>query len=397
MKKILVLILVYSALLTTGAADMFKFTLAQGGTDNLFQNFSPVTEYITTPGFYLDKDLGRFSLFAEGGFHFLSQNSALSNFSQDLGLDYILPAGEKSAFYFSITGRGTLYRKDYSDFNFLAVDLYAAFKSYLTPTSIVQANYSLENKTFQASGFDYFSHALVVSFDKYFSSRTTIKAELNWGMKHFLHPAWGIESDSSATSSTQQSGFGMGGPGYGGQGGPGNGRTSSYFPDTKPQEPTIQIFSLGGVIAQGLTDSIGLRIAGLKQWNVSGENPFTQIEEYYLVENPSFDRFAWAGWQFEGQFTALLPWNIQVKLGYTGSDKTFPGIESLNLDGLGLGQMRKDNRSLWRADLVKNFPSLSIYLSYQLILNRSNDPYYDWTGNFLSAGIEWNYFFGAKK
>ncbi|MCJ7680872.1 MAG: hypothetical protein MUP70_09130, partial [Candidatus Aminicenantes bacterium] len=159
---------------------------------------------------------------------------------------------------------------------------------------------------------------------------------------------------------------------------------------------TIQIFSLGGLIAQGVTDSIGLRVAGLKQWNLSGENPFTEIAEYYLVENPTYDRYSWSGWQIEGQITALLPWNIQMKLGYTGSDKTFPGIESLDLEGLNLGQIRQDKRSIWRADMVKNFPHLSIYLSYQLILNRSNDPYYKWNGNFLSVGIEWNHFFGNK-
>lgn len=208
----------------------------------------------------------------------------------------------------------------------------------------------------------------------------------------------GIEFDSPAISSSTRSILGQGaGPGQGGPGGPGSGRPFSYFPAITPQNSIIQIFSLGGLIAQGLTDSIGLRIAGLKQWNVSGENPFTQIEEYYLVENPSYDRFAWAGWQLEGQITALLPWNIQLKLGYTGSDKRFPGIESIDLEGLDLGQIRKDKRSVWKADMVKNFPTLSIYLSYQLILNRSNDPYYDWTGNFLSVGIEWNYFFGRKK
>ena len=126
---------------------MVKLTLIQGGTDNLFQNSIPMTDYVTSPGFYLDKDLGRFSLFAEGGFHFLSTYPALSNFTQDLGVDFIQPTGEKSALYFSLSGRGALYRDDYTDFNSLAINLYSAFKTYLTPTSIFQANYSLENKS----------------------------------------------------------------------------------------------------------------------------------------------------------------------------------------------------------------------------------------------------------
>ncbi|MCJ7681664.1 MAG: hypothetical protein MUP70_13120, partial [Candidatus Aminicenantes bacterium] len=286
---------------------MVKLSLSQGWTDNLFQTSNPVADYITSPGFYLDKDFGRFSLFAEGGFHFLSKNPALSNITQDLGLDFIQPTGEKSAFYFSLNGRGALYRDDYTDFNSLAINLYSAFKTYLTPTSIFQANYSLENKSFQASGFDYTSHALVASFDQYFPSKTTLKAELNWGLKHFLHPfqATGIDAPASSLSSRSILGIGPG-PGHGGHG---SGRNNSFFPETEPPNTTIQIFSLGGLIAQGVTDSIGLRVAGLKQWNLSGKNPFTEIAEYYLVENPTYDRYSWSGWQIEGQITALLPWN----------------------------------------------------------------------------------------
>ncbi len=72
----------------------------------------------------------------------------------------------------------------------------------------------------------------------------------------------------------------------------------------------------------------------MKQWVVTGENPFLSIEEFYLVQNPSADSFSWDGSQFTGRLTLNIPWDVEIKTGYTYSDKTYPGVESMGLDGL---------------------------------------------------------------
>jgi len=134
----------------------------------------------------------------------------------------------------------------------------------------------------------------------------------------------------------------------------------------------------------------------MRQWPLAGENPFAYIDEFYMVENPTYDRFSWEGYQLSTELSVLLPWNMQAKIGYNNSSKQFPGIESLDLEGDPSDILRKDNRKQFEARLEKYFSRFSIYLSYKYINNHSNDQLFDWQGNYLAAGVEWNLFFGER-
>ncbi len=68
------------------------------------------------------------------------------------------------------------------------------------------------------------------------------------------------------------------------------------------------------------------------------------IEEFYFVQNPSADSFSWEGHQLNGRITLSFPWDVALKTGYTYSDKTYPGVESMGVDGLPLGLVRNDRR-----------------------------------------------------
>jgi hypothetical protein len=67
------------------------------------------------------------------------------------------------------------------------------------------------------------------------------------------------------------------------------------------------------------------------------------------------------------------------------------------MEGLSLGMLRQDTRNQWEARLEKNFRSLSVYLNYSSVDNRSNDLLFDWHGHFLTAGVEWNINWGARE
>jgi hypothetical protein len=138
-------------------------------------------------------------------------------------------------------------------------------------------------------------------------------------------------------------------------------------------------------------------LTGSKQWVLSGENPFDFVEEFYMVENPFYDRFSWSGTQIGSQVSFLLPWNMDLKMNLEYSDKSFPGIESLSLDGEPIGVTRNDRRSQLGVKLEKNFAKITLFLSYTYAVNRSNDPYYDWEGNYLTVGFTWDHFYGEGK
>jgi hypothetical protein len=389
MKRLNIFILSVLILGSTLTADSFSLSFTQNMTDNLFQNSLAEKDQLSTFGFYMDKNFSKFSLFAESSYSHLYENPDLTSFTPDIGVDYISPLNEKSAFYFSLTGRGAFYRSDYSDFNYLSANFFAAFKSYISQTSIFKSNYSFDYKNYKDSVYDFISHSLMVSLDKYLQTKTTLKAEMDWGYKHFLSSY--IHPDDMAAEGHRYYGKGRGkGSTYG------NG-TAQYQPISQSEAQGIQVFSISGLIAQGLGNYVGINLSGLKQWVLSGENPFSYIEEFYAVENPSYDRFSWDGYQLGSQLSLLLPWNIQMKLGYTLSEKEFPGIESMDLEGNPLGVTRKDKRNQIEVRTEKNFPKFSVFVFYSYINNNSNDLYFDWNGHFLSFGIEWNISLGAKR
>lgn len=370
-------------------ADSFSLSFSQNMTNNLFQNRYAEKDQLSTISYYLDKTLNKFSLYAEGSYSYLFENPNLTYYVQDAGIDYLYPLNEKSAFYFSLAGRGAFYRSDYSDFNYLSANLFAAFKSYLSQTSIFKSNYSFEYKNYRDSVYDFLSNTLMLSLDKYFQTKTTLKSEIDWGHKYFLHP-YIFEGEIPIDGHRYFMGRkGKGNPSIQGQ--------DQYQTLTHTTGQGIQVFSLSGLIAQGLGNNVGLQISGMQQWVISGQNPFFFIEEFYAVENPSYDKFSWDGFQLGSQLTFLLPWNIQMKLGYTVSEKEFPGIESLDLEGNPLGIKRKDKRNHIQVRTEKNFSRFSVILSYSYVNNSSNDLYFDWNGHFLSLGIEWNIPLGVKQ
>jgi hypothetical protein len=147
--------------------------------------------------------------------------------------------------------------------------------------------------------------------------------------------------------------------------------------------------SLSFLAAQGLGDAVGLSASALRQWVVSGQNPFMSIEEFYYVQNPASDAFSWDGTQLNGRITLELPWDVSLKTGYTFSDRTYPGVESFGLDGLPLGVPRSDRQHLFEARLQKDFRTLAVFVSYVHVDNASTDPMFGWKSPFLTAGIEW--------
>jgi hypothetical protein len=389
MKKYFTYIILILILTPTLFADSFSLSFSQNMTDNLFQNRYAEKDQLSTISYYLDKTLNKFSLYAEGSYSYLFENPTLTYYLQDAGMDYIYPLNEKSAFYFSLGVRGAFYRSDYSDFNYLSANFFTAFKSYLSQTSIIKTNYSLVYKNYRDSFYDFISNSLMVSVDKYLQTKTTLRGEFGWGYKYFLHPYFYEEEVLTDTHRY-----------FMGKRGKGNPSGQTQYPSQtliQTEGQGIQVFSLSGLIAQGLGNNVGLRISGMRQWVISGQNPFSFIEEFYTVENPSYDRFSWDGFKLGSQLTFLLPWNIQTKLGYTVSEMAFLGIESLDLEGNPLGIIRKDKRNRIEVSAEKNFSRFSVILSYFYVGNSSNDLYFDWSGHFISLGVEWNMPLGVDR
>lgn len=388
------------------SGDTLALSFLHGSTNNLFQTSLAKADQLSSFRAAWEKNLSPFSLFAEGGYSYLWRNTGLSFLSLNGGADYLQALSDKTALYLLLEGEGVLFRPDYADFNYSALRFAAALKSYLRPTSIFKANVISEYREYRYSLFDFASQSLQITIDKFFETKTTLKADLSWGYKYFLHPV-NVQAPAAGMTESDNSGGGqdmtMMGPGSGSGMGPvpgmgSSGGHGSYFISGPSQGGRgIQIASVTGLIAQGLGDDVGLRLTGTRQWTLSGENPFTSIVEFYGVENPTYDLFSWNGSSVNGLLTVVIPWDVEAKIGYTMSDKKFPGIESLESTGNGMGVTREDRRRQLDVKLERKFSKISLFLAYSYIKNASNDALFEWKGHSISGGLEWNLAFGKAK
>lgn len=432
MRKLWLAAWLMAAACLPAAADTVQFSLAQAYAGNLFQTSLSGPDQVTVAGFSWEKSLSSFSLFAAAEYSRLWENSGLSDLDLSVGADYVRSLGSKTAIYFALEGRAVRYGEDFADFNRSGGRFNASLKTYLSPSSILKASAVTESRAYAFSPFDFLSQSAAVSVDKYFASRTTLKAELSWGYKYFLHP-WladdGGAAEDSATGSEATGvsplaageGPGAGRGGEGGAAGSGGGTGDSGASGNGPGSPKsgsggggegtaawrgsrdfgyalvsgegggsgIQMAALNATIAQGLGDRFGLRASGIWQRTLSGRNPFAAVEEFAIAENPTYDAFAWQGRGWNAQATALLPWNTELRLGYTWTDKEFPGIEAMGLDGLPLSETRRDRRGQIEARLEKTFARWTAVLAVAFIRNDSNDPLYEWSGPSVSLSLDW--------
>jgi len=371
------------------SADSITISTVQNITDLLFRRATAADNQVSSLSFILDKNLNRFSIFTYGNYTYLLENPKENFYTQDLGLDYLCSFGNKTALYISLLGSGTFYKSKYSDFNSISLNAFTSLKSYLSQTSILKSNYSFIYRNYKASLLDYWSQSLLLSLDKYFVTRTTAKVEVCWGYRHFMH------LDQEKEYNLQK-----GNPPV--SGGSGNEEQQNLGQPTSPDQVQqkakgIQFFSVSSLLAQSLGSKIGLNFSIMRQWILSGRNPFTCIQDFYKIENPFYDCFSWEGYQIRGQLTMLMPWLIELETEYAYSDRCFPGIESLSPMQEPLGLTRKDRRVHIDVSLQKNWPRISIFLSYAYIFNRSNDPYFDWSGHFISVGFNWNQALGGEQ
>lgn len=385
-------------------------TFNQHATQNLFQTKDAVSDRISAFSLAVDQDLSALSLLARAEYSAFQETSGLSSFAADIGLDYLAPSGRKSAFYFAAGGTGQFYRQTYGAFSSLGANLLGVFKTYLAPSSILKLQWQGQYAVYKDSLFDFLSQKASLSVDKYFPSQTTLKADAEWGYKHFLHPFLPdltLEPAVSTPITAPASGGGTGGPGQAnaGSGGSGAGWGGQHYQGGEGFIPRysstgggagIGHLSLSLLAAQGIGDVIGLSASAVRQWIVTGENPFLSVEEFYFVQNPSADSFSWEGDQLTGRISLNIPWDITVKAGYTHSDKTYPGVESMSLDGVPLGLVRNDRRHLVEARLQKDFRRLSVFVAYSYVDNTSTDPLFVWKSHFITGGFEWNLPTGRK-
>lgn len=402
-------------------AQTVQFSLAHNAVSNIFQSYQPLSDQLTNAGLSFGGDSSSLALYGNLDINYLYKYSGLSSFAGKLGVDLLVPVGAKSAFYLALEGEAVLFRSLYDYFNHSTIRFIGNFKSYLSSSTILRLDSESRLNNYKYSIFDYLAETLTLSLDNYFQSKTTIKFEASYGFKLYFHPGITTGTDSTGTTPAVMNYYIFSGINsmlstnnqyqpvplaHNGPGGPGSGHHNprdnynmggSYSIRGIPYQnvyytgsKNIQVFSFGGLLAQGLGDNLGLSFSAAKQWYLKGENPFSSSDEYFMVENPTYDRFAWDGYSMQVKLTAVITEKLTGEVQYDYYSRQFPGITSMDLDGNSLGITRKDKRHQVSTRLQLDLSRVSLFASYAYLKNSSNDPWFNWSGSVFSAGLIWN-------
>ncbi|MCK7471608.1 MAG: hypothetical protein MZU95_13195 [Desulfomicrobium escambiense] len=239
--------------------------------------------------------------------------SGLSFFSADLGLDYLVPSGAKSAFYFAAGGEGSFYSQDYAAFSTVRRPSPRRLQDLPAPSSILKLQWQGVTLRTGTRLFDFVSHIASLSIDKYFPTRTTpedgrgVRVQVlpppvpagagrapDWsplvggaapiggrirerdgrrvGARGTARaPAGAVSATRAAAASSPASAPAGGGAGIG------------HVVPVRPRGP--------GPGRRRRPERLGRRGNGSSR----ARTPFLSVEEFYLVANPSADAFSWEG------------------------------------------------------------------------------------------------------
>lgn len=205
--------------------------------------------------------------------------------------------------------------------------------------------------------------------------------------------------DGGNGSGSGGSGMGSGGGGNG-NGGRGNGGGmhaggGAMSPLISSDISSLMSTGLRCVIAQGLTDEIGLSFRYQKRWSLSGEiravvaGFLNAGADEDLVDDP----YSYNGDELSLTLTAVMPWETTLRAAASTHVKSY--LYSATLDDSTPGPDRHDRRSAITFSLEKTFDgSLLMFeaplltISYQYARNESNAAFFDYHAHALSLGVE---------
>ena len=122
------------------------------------------------------------------------------------------------------------------------------------------------------------------------------------------------------------------------------------------------------------------------------------VRDAYYEGSPSEDHFGYGGTVFESVIKHRRSSHTVLELGGATHTRHYSGIPALDLAGLPLEpqQMRSDRRTQVHARVrhplafgfADHLAEVLLHLDYIYRHNTSNDPYYDYSAQSFSTGLE---------
>jgi hypothetical protein len=339
--------------------------------NNIDNNYLHISDRIASgslkTGYGWSSDQTETGLSYTGGLSYYSQIIDRSFYTHQVNFDYERKFSEKDASTFTVSA-GYSMRLDRGDYTIYDHQIYNGtlqLQHFFTGTLKGEGAYAFNYVRFsELPAFNYTEHVLSTEGAAYFSTKTTLIASANIGMK--------IYSTANYDSTTASSSMGR--------------------RRNQTSQPSPSVTQLIGMvrIGQSIFENTGLSLTAQYQWNIQKESRYLASEFGNISDDALFDDHnGYEGLQLSGMLTQVISSDARIRLVGSLQNKLYSNLAAYDLaDNIVSGQ-RSDTRTTISLQCTKEFESLGITLNaaYDYIVNDSNDSFYHYTNNAFSLGL----------
>jgi hypothetical protein len=146
-------------------------------------------------------------------------------------------------------------------------------------------------------------------------------------------------------------------------------------------------------LGQGIVAGTGLSMTVQYQHNLQKDSRYLSSKYGVISDDELFDdHYGYEGPQVNVMWTQLLPGGMVMKISGGVQERNYSERLAYDLAGNQSADERADTRRAFSAQLEKTFKSLgfSLGLAFDHIRNNSNDLFYDYANNALTAQLSWD-------
>ena len=339
--------------------------------DNIFNSSSKIADKILLGSLGMGVDFGSdksyTQLYYKGVISYFTTVTERTFSYHSTGIEYSRLFGENEQ---TLLMGGALYnlranRDAYSYYDFGQFGIYGNLRHDFNDVVRARIGYNFRIFDFRELGeFNYLEHYAFAQLTFMLPTRTTLILEGDLGSKTY----------STAFVQVDSTGMGMG---------------SRMVTESRIVPRVVQLVGIVR-IGQGLTETTGLSVTGMVLHDIEKENHYLSSEYGYISDDEVFDdHYAYEGYQLDVVLTQMLSENTAIKALAGYQERNYPGWTVLDETGNVLAEDRFDKRTAFSLRVSHYLESLDaeFYLDYLLILNNSNDWYFDYSNTAVSVGF----------
>jgi hypothetical protein len=353
----LFLIALFSA--DSAAQISFETFLENYYDDNIYNNSYKVEDFVNSfslnSGYNFESDFNNLQFYYMGNISYYQKNIYKSSNSHKAGIvETYLFSEDDNPMNIGINYTWRNNREEFVIFDFNQLSVYANYRQTLADGKYILLGYIFNKNSYK--NFDIFSHYEHKSFITgilSFETGTSLTLGLKYNLKIYRD---NIPGSSAANTSSQ--------------------------------------FAISSNISQAINNSTGVNEYAAFRKNLKDGSRYLNTDYWIIYEEEIFnDIYSNEGYDLGISLTKYLSAAILTKLEFTYFKKDFPDIPVPDAEGYDTDIMRNDNQfagALAIEFYLNNLISgMSIELNWNYIHNKSNDPFYNYNNNLLSAGFNW--------